>query len=107
MASKFTRGKYTNLMNSGEDELGNPGGFHIFLDPTQCMTMADKPTSTPKECADIDVAKASCEIFEAVLTLDPEIWLNATDPANKDKKTEPEGVDWGELHEEVAWKKEV
>jgi hypothetical protein len=102
MESKFTRGKYTNLMSSGEDGVGNPGDFHIFLDPTQCITMADKPTSTPKECSDIDVAKASCEIFEAVLTLDPVKWDNNTDPA-----TEPEGVDWGELHEEVAWKKEV
>jgi hypothetical protein len=94
-------------MSSGEgDRLGNPGDFRIFLDPTQCITMGEKPTSTPKECSDIDVAKASCEIFEAVLTIDPQEWVNAT-PSNDAGKTEPEGVDYGELHEEVAWKKDV
>jgi hypothetical protein len=106
---KFTRGKYTNQISSGEgNELGNPGDFRILLDPTQCITMAERPTSKPKECADIDVAKASCEIFEAVLTLDPQEWKDVKDDAKKaDEKTEPEGVDWGELHVEVAWKKEV
>jgi hypothetical protein len=41
-----------------------------------------------------------------VLTLNPQEWVNVT-PSNDAGKTEPEGVDYGELHEEVAWKKEV